>query len=549
MTMSVFGHNDSPSRLPALLRASILVLGLLALGSFALAGCGDDDTGEPATFSSGSNNAVGNNGGGTGVGQSGAQDFGRFRTLVRQGEIPAPSTLDAVGFFNEHKFELPDADCGDDVCLHGMFGVQGNMINGSNCTTVAIGFNTPHAPEDFDRPPLNMGIAIDVSGSMSGQPIVAVRQGLMLMTEELGPKDEISLVTYSDRAKTVFRSTPENDSDRAQLKDHISNLSVGGSTNIYDGLKMAAEEVTNNARDDRQNRVLLLSDGVATAGITNTDRIINLGTSYAETGVGVTTIGVGSEFDLDLMRELSEAGAGNFYFIENLTTVQEVFVEEISTFMVPLAEDVSINFEGSSAYRFRAAYGTRTWEGDDHDASIYIPAMFMASRQTVDDIGPGGGRRGGGGMILLELVPTSDADILAQTPAGAPVGDLTLSFRKPGTDQFVEQTISLTNPLAPGETPAAGEFDNFTVEKAFVTLNIYAGFKMATERASHGAANAALNVLIPLAENIEGWLAAQEEPDADIEADLELMYQLIENIEATGAEEEPGQAPNPWPQD
>ncbi|WP_168210745.1 vWA domain-containing protein [Persicimonas caeni] len=519
---------------------------LVAIALLCAAGCADDSS---AGFDSRAMAPANNSGGSTGVGQSGAQDFGRFRTLVEQGEIPAPSTLDAVGFFNEHKFELPPADCGDDICLHGMFGVQGNMINGSNCTTVAIGFNTPHQPDDFQRPPLNMAIAIDTSGSMHGASIDSVRQGLQLMADELAPKDEVALVTYSNNAQLVFRSTPENDPDRAELKTQIANLSVGGSTNIYDGLKKAAEQVTTHAAGDRQNRVILLSDGLATAGITHTDRIINLGASYAQNGVGLTTIGVGREFDLELMRKLSEAGAGNFYFIEDLTTVEEVFVEEISSFMVPLAEDVSVTFDGAEAYRFRAAYGTRDWMGDDHDASIYIPAMFMASRQSIDDIGPGGGRRGGGGVILLELVPTNDPDMLAQTPAGAPVGDLTLTYRKPGTEDFVEQTISLSNPLAPGETPAEGEFENFTVEKAFVTLNIYAGFKMATDRASHGAPNAALNVLVPLAANVEAWLAAQEEADADIEADLALMYQLIENIEEIGGEEEVGQPPNPWPSD
>lgn len=527
----------------SLRRLSVLVVALALLAS---AGCGAD---ESAAFNDRGMAPGNNTGGSTGVGQSGAQDFGRFRTLVEQGEIPAPSTLDAVGFFNEHKFELPPADCGDDICLHGMFGVQGNMINGSNCTTVAIGFNTPHRPDDYERPPLNLAIAIDISGSMSGTPIQSVRQGLLLMANELERKDEVALVAYSNTARTVFRSTPENDPSRDKLRQEITNLTVGGSTNIYDGLKQAADQVTEHMAGDRQNRVILLSDGVATAGITHTDRIINLGAAYAETGVGLTTVGVGRDFDLDLMRELSEAGAGNFYFIEDLNTVEEVFVEEVSSFMVPLAEDISVTFDGADAYRFRAAYGTRDWSGEDHDASIYIPAMFMASRQTVDDIGPGDGRRGGGGVILLELVPTNDPDVLAQTPAGAPVGDLTLSYRKPGTEIFVEQTISLSNPLAPGETPAEGEFENFTVEKAFVTLNIYAGFKMATERASHGAPNAALNILQPLVDNVEGWLNAQEEPDVDIEADLEVMRQLIANIEAIGGEEEVGAPPNPWPRD
>ena len=537
--MRAYKPNRSFPRLTALLLIAAL---------FTSVGCGADNASFGDSAMRAGNNATGNNGS-TGVGQSGAQDFGRFRTLVEQGEIPAPSTLDAVGFFNEHKFELPEANCGDDVCLHGMFGVQGNMINGSNCTTVAIGFNTPHQPDDFERPPLNMAIAIDISGSMSGDPIEAVRMGLRLMVDELAPKDEIALVAYSNEAQVVFRSTPETDPERTELRRHIDNLTVGGSTNIYDGLKTAAEEVTANAANDRQNRVILLSDGVATAGITHSDRIVNLGVAYAEDGVGLTPVGVGQEFDLDLMRELSEAGSGNFYFIEDFNAVEEVFVEEVNTFMVPLAEDININFSGSEAYRFRAAYGTREWQGDAHNASIYIPAMFMASRQTIDDIGAGGGRRGGGGVILLELVPTSDADILAQTPAGAPVGDLTLSYRKPGTEDFVEQTLSLSNPLAPGETPAEGEFENFTVEKAFVTLNIYAGFKMATERAAHGAPSAALNVLQPLADNVQNWLDAQEDPDPDIEDDLDLMRQLIINIQEAGGEEEVGQPPNPWPAD
>jgi Ca-activated chloride channel family protein len=505
------------------------------------AGCASDDAGGTLE------NGAANNGGGSGVGQSGAQDFGRFRSLVEAGEIPAPTTLDAVGFFNEHKFELPEPTCGDNVCVHGAFGVQGNMINGSNCTTLAVGFNTELTPDDFDRPPLNMSIAIDTSGSMDGAPINAVRNGLLLMADELDEKDEISLITYSGEAKEVLRSTPEDDPQREQLKQAIRNLDANGSTNIYEGLKLAGQRILDNAGDGTQNRMILLSDGVATEGITNRDRIVNLGLSYAEESIGVTTIGVGDNFDLRLMRQLSETGSGNFYFVEDLNAVEEIFTEEVKTFLVPLAEDISINYDGSDAYQFRAAYGTRIWEGEPQRASIYIPSLFLASRQSIDDIDPGGGRRGGGGIILLELVPTTDETILDNTPAGSKVGDINFSYRIPGTEEFVDQTITINNPLAPGETPDAGEFESPTVEKAFVTLNIYAGFRMATERAASGSAGAALNVLRPLAENVEGWL--QENPDEDIQADYELMLLLIDNIEETGAEEEVGAPPNPWPQD
>ena len=85
------------------------------------------------------------------------------------GDIPGPDTIDDLGFFAEHKVPLPAADCGQDVCIHGMLGVMGNMISGSNCTVVLVGMNTPIGPAELPRPPLNLTIAVDLSQSMDGE--------------------------------------------------------------------------------------------------------------------------------------------------------------------------------------------------------------------------------------------------------------------------------------------------------------------------------------------------------------------------------------------
>lgn len=495
--------------------------------------------------------SAGDNGGqprqNTGVGQSGAQDFGRFRGIIEDGELPAPGTLDAVGFFNEHKIELPDPECGENVCLHGQLGVRGNMITGSNCTIGMVGFNTALSPDDFERPPLNMAIAVDVSGSMSGMPMEAVRAGLGALVGELDAKDTVSLIAYSSDAELVVDSTPETDPDRAQLREAITGLQALGDTNIYSGLRDALELVDSRADMSRQNRVVLLSDGVATSGIVDSDRILKLGESFAETGIGITTIGVGTEFDLDLMRGLAETGPGNFYFLEDVAAVEEVFTEEVQTFLVPVAEAIKIDFEVAEGYAFRAAYGTRLWTGDAEGARIEIPALFIASRQAPDDIAPGGGRRGGGGAILLELVPIASMADAESIGEDAPAGHVTMRYRQPGSEVEVVQDVTLVNPLKPGETPEGGEFGSDAVEKSFVALNIFAGFEMAIDRANNGAGNAALNVLLPLADSVEEWNDTNEDPD--IEDDLTTMRQLIEVIENTGARETVGTPPEPWPRD
>jgi Ca-activated chloride channel homolog len=124
---------------------------------------------------------------GPGVGQGGAQDFGQLRAILEAGGIPGPDTLDDVGFFNEHKIPLPAPDCGDDVCLHGSLGVMGNMLSGANCTLVLLGMNTPLDPAELERPPLHLVIALDTSGSMAGEPIEHVREGLLRLSAALRP--------------------------------------------------------------------------------------------------------------------------------------------------------------------------------------------------------------------------------------------------------------------------------------------------------------------------------------------------------------------------
>jgi len=525
----------------------MLSVSVALFAAVGVAACGME-----SSSSANSIRAGGDPGGGrqTGVGQSGAQDFGRFRGLVESGRLPAPETLDPVGFFAEHKFQLPEPDCGESVCLHGMFGIQGNMINGSNCTTVAIGFNTKRTPESFERPPLNLAVAIDTSGSMEGRPLEAVRTGLRRLGGELRPEDRVTLITYDTDARLVHESLPrDGEGERTEFIGAVDSLEAGGGTDLYGGLSKAFEVVDERAADDLQNRVIFLSDGRATAGIQNQKRIVHLAETFATKQYGVSSIGVGSSFNLELMRELGRGGASNFFFLEDPAAVEEVFVEEVRTFLVPLAEDVDIEFEGTDAYQFRAAFGVHRWSGNRHGAQIDIPALFMAGRESAEDTGPGEGRRGGGGVILLELIPTTDEEILARTPAGAKVGDISMSYTDPRSGETVEQTISLSNPLEPDAAPRSGAFSNSTVEKAFVALNAYAGMRMAVRRAERGEAGAALDILEPLVDNVEQWL--EERPDPDIRADEELMQSLIDIILERG-EEAPtrvGQPAEPWPRD
>ncbi len=479
--------------------------------------------------------------GGGGVGQGGAQDFGQFKQILEAGNLPGPETIDDVGFFNEHKIELQEAICSDDVCMHGELGVMGNMISGTNCTLVMLGMNAPIDADSLDRPPMNLVLSIDTSGSMSGDSMSYVRAGLLRMLDSLNVQDRVSLVTFSDDAEVQVEDVAGDD---VELAAAIGVLEAAGSTNLYAGLRIAYDVLESYADPTWQNRVIFLSDGVATAGILNDDRILAMSAGYNAQGYNLSTIGMGDEFDPALMRALSESGAGAFYFLEDPTAVREVFEEEVGTFLIPLAKDVTIDVDIASGYELRAVYGTKqAVVSPDNSAQIEIPILQLAHRQTVEDHS-NGGRRGGGGAMLAEILPERGIDL----PAGS-VGTVTLRYTTPVGGAAVEQTVKISSPLAPGETPDDGLFTTDGVEKSFVMLNIYMGFEMAAQRVVGGNAASALNLLRGLERNVVVWL--EQYPDFDIEDDLTYIRLFIENLRARGADLDPEtpEPPEPWPQD
>ncbi|PRQ06599.1 vWA domain-containing protein [Enhygromyxa salina] len=519
----------NPARLHVVSRSFTL----LALLGLTAPGC-DGDSAADGFVGTGAGDEGG--GDGAGVGQGGAQDFGLFREILLDGDIPGPETIDDMGFFAEHQIPMPAPACGENVCIHGMLGVMGNMITGSNCTLVLVGMNTPIDPEQLERPPLNVAIAVDTSSSMKGAPIERVREGLLRMRNELQPQDRVSLITFSDGATVLVEYVT---ADSEALTTAIAGLAPDAATNLYAGLREAFETLDAHALEGWQNRALLVSDGRANAGITSADKLEGLASAWATQGYGLTTIGLGDAFDVELMRSLAELGSGSFYYVEDYAAVEEVFAEEVQAFTIPLGEQVSIDATVFEGYDLRRVYGTKQAQTWGNEAQIEIPILQLAHR--VSDTDNDNGRRGGGGAIIFELLPTGEDP--------GEVGRIEFSYQVPVTGETVEQIVEITSPLGPWETPQDGLFTDDSVAKGFVMLNIYVGFEMAAERAVVGDFDGALSILIPLAGAIESWLS--ENPDEDIEDDLFYVRLFIENLESEGAviPNTPAPPPEPWPND
>jgi Ca-activated chloride channel family protein len=342
---------------------------------------------------------------------------------------------------------------------------------------------------------------------------------------------------------------------RAEMRGIVQGLTAAGGTNFYAGLEAGYQEVLRNYDSGRQNRVILLSDGEPTSGVTDEAAIVAMSRGYNSDGVGLTTIGLGTSFNAPLMRSLALQADGNFYFLENSGAVSEVFSEELSFFTVPIAFDLKLSLRTGDQYAFGAAHGSPFWRDTSYGGTLEVPSVFLAHRQSHDDVTDQGGRRGGGSALIVEVMPKLTSDDGSGT-SRAEVAVIDVSYREPGSNAIVEDQVTVTYPFAPWLTPETGFFlspDVAIVQKGFVMLNVYAGIERACG-AFHGAGGGLPSPAEAVTE-LDRLIAAvddynEEIADTDIEYDLELLRELRRVMLLHVAPPAPTPLPsNPWPAD
>ncbi|MGO9586776.1 MAG: vWA domain-containing protein [Limisphaerales bacterium] len=190
------------------------------------------------------------------------------------------------------------------------------------------------------RTPLNLAVVLDKSGSMTGAKLEKTKQAAMQLVDRLAPNDVFSLVIFSDEARVLVPA--QQVEDKEALKEKIEGIEAGGSTALYAGVKTGARQLQEYFSSKRINRVILLSDGLANVGPSSPHALRQLGRQLAESGVSVTTIGVGDDYNEDLMAGLAEASDANYYYVQDTEKLPEIFAKELGELLTVAAREIRI---------------------------------------------------------------------------------------------------------------------------------------------------------------------------------------------------------------
>jgi Ca-activated chloride channel family protein len=208
------------------------------------------------------------------------------------------------------------------------------------------------------RAPVNLAVVIDRSGSMSGSKIENARRAASRLVDLLDDQDRLSIVHYGTDVSAlggVF-CTAEN---KLKLKRYIANIVDEGGTNIGDGLAVGERHIAKALSDFRVNRVLLLSDGQPTVGITSANSLSNVVRKMRERGVSVTSLGVGADFNEDLMQRLADVGGGSYGFISDRDpgAMATLFQRDLEQAGTMVARGANLSFVLPDGVRFVEVYG------------------------------------------------------------------------------------------------------------------------------------------------------------------------------------------------
>lgn len=197
------------------------------------------------------------------------------------------------------------------------------------------------ALKDSKRPPINVVLVMDSSGSMEGKAIEDARAAALALVDGLAEGDHFSVVTFDSLARVLVPSTTIDAQSQASIREHITKMAARGTTDLAGGLAAGLAEAQRGYLNNGVNRVVLLSDGVPN----DESAMPGLSQQAAAMRVSITALGLGLEYNETLLASLAQQTGGKFHFIEDSARVAAVLGDEVLRLERVVAQNLTLTLQ------------------------------------------------------------------------------------------------------------------------------------------------------------------------------------------------------------
>jgi len=219
-----------------------------------------------------------------------------------------------------------------------------------------LGFQAKEYRGKKTKMPINISVVLDTSHSMSYRgKIDYAKKALEYIIGSLDKDDIFSLVLYDDEASVAIPPTKAKEKD--PLVRLVRSIKPGGGTNLSAGISAGYKLIEKNYHQERINRMLLLSDGLANAGITEPSELLRYIRNRTEKNISISTFGLGDYFNEKLMTAIAEYGRANYYYIDDSERIPIIFKNELSGMLTVVGQNASIEINPESGSSISDVYG------------------------------------------------------------------------------------------------------------------------------------------------------------------------------------------------
>ena len=352
----------------------------------------------------------------------------------------------------------------------------------------------------------NIAFVLDRSGSMAGEPMQALRQGLAAAINSLAERDIVSVVLFGSEVETLLE---------AQRRDQVTDLDAllarmepAGGSALYDALNQGAAQLRRYAGAATVNHLVLLTDGPPTKGPRELDDFTRLAGVFAREGITVSTIGLGPDFGEDLLAALARIGNGRFRYVDRAEKIGEALQAELAPLRTPVARDVVLTIEFNPRSEEVTSYGWEQAGVADTTVTYRFPHLF--ADQDLD-------------VLASVKLPGSNSS--------AKLATVRLSWKDLDGNEVHETTKALSVIYDPSPAVARSTVNREVVRVSVATL-ISEGMQKAIEELDKGDFRRVMRALRRARD--EAKLMNNDLEDAPTAAKIRQLEAYLADVEARG---------------
>jgi Ca-activated chloride channel family protein len=233
-----------------------------------------------------------------------------------------------------------------------------------------------------ERKATDFVVVLDRSGSMAdAKKMDFAHKAIESLLNQLTPNDRFGLITFDDSIETPVELSAVTKENRDSIISRVNSITPRGSTNLGGGLIAGMDLIRAKKKTDHADRLLLISDGIANVGITDPKELGRVASRAVGGEFAVSTIGVGLDFNENVMASIADSGNGNYHFLENLASLDKVLSDEFYGASQVYGSDLKVKINLASGVELMEASGYPvTQEG--RTATIQPGHLYGGQKKT-----------------------------------------------------------------------------------------------------------------------------------------------------------------------